>query len=325
MNLVEKNEHLYFEKIHKIDAKLNKDCLEDSKIKLMILKENPEYNKFFTNFLEWDKKSRGKKGRVWPRGSFNFFGLAGIRFFLPHHIFYKYDEIIDLINPKKDISTVSEKLIAAVLPRLFYDHSVELIEFDELKTSKRHIFHEANWIRTMYSGDQLEPWERIYKIDLRKGKTHILKEFDGILKKTYLKNENWNPYNKEIKRNRSEVLKQLKVWKEYKKTENFPEIAEKLKIPLSTVRDQYCRAHLLITGKVYDLTSKYTNDEKELEANMLCEKCPHNFKCYIEIYDKKSKKKTMTQDYCNDYKKIVGKTPSVKTIGFNENIDYDDK
>lgn len=294
-----------------------RENLKQSELKLALLKRNPEYQKFFSAFLDSYKKHREAHDGVWPGKDFAKFGLVGLRFLINHPA-YRHDEIIDLVNPQKDINTASKKLVTDILPRLFYDHAVELIEVGKI----RH-FEEGGHLRPIWIVNErgLKPWERIYKVDLSKKRTQILKEFEGYLERAYLKNaedSTWSPNNK---RDRKEAWFQLKVWdlwyeagrKPWQRT--FRAISKEVGRKESTVKSQWYRAYELINGKPYDPISKYRTEEKRAEADKFCAQCPWGMKCY---------KKTGDWIPCSDYVRMAGKEVfSGKIVAFDEKILYE--
>lgn len=223
-----------------------RENLEQSKLKLARLKENFEYQIFFNDFFECDNKHRKAGDGVWPGLGFDRFGLVGLRFCM-HNPFYKYDEIIDLVNPQKDISACSNNLVAAILPRLFYDPAVKLIEVGEI----RHCEGGSQPIRTINERG-LKPWERIYKVDLRKKKKQIMQEFEGYLDRAYFRNSeesNWTPDNS---REREEESRHLAVWKLRRKRKSFSGIAKDQNITKDAAKKSFYRAFEMICGNKFD-------------------------------------------------------------------------
>lgn len=244
---------------------------ETSKLKLALLKENFEYRDFFIEFLKSDKKHREDNDGIWPVKDFKRFGLVGLRFFMGDST-WKYDEMIDLINPQKDVRTLSDKSIANILPQLFYDHAIEQIEIGKLS----HI--EGGYHRSIGIVNQegLKPWERLYKVDLRKKKTQIIKEFKGYLDRTYLINPEiltWFPNNK---RERKETWVHLKVWQLRRERKTFLEISKALKITQEVAKKSFYRAYELTQRRKYypEAFRKEIWYVKKTGIKQTCDTCP---------------------------------------------------
>lgn len=293
-----------------------RENLEQSKLRLALLKRNFEYQKFFSAFLDCYKEHRKVHDGVWPGKDFAKFGLVCLRFFVGHP---QYREIIDLVNPQKDISACSNNLVADVLPRLFYDHAVELIEVGKIS----HLEEGGTLSRIWVVNERgLKPWERLYKVNLSKKKTQIMKEFEGYLERAYLKNAEDSTWSPNRKRNRDEAWVQLEVWdlwsdagrKPWQRT--FRAISREVGRKESTVKSQWYRAYELINGEPYDPISKYSTEEKRAEADQLCAQCPSGMTCY---------KKTGDWIPCSDYVRMAGKGVfSGKMVAFDEKILYGD-
>lgn len=243
------------------------EIIEEAKLRLALLKENFEYQGYFTQFLEWDKKSL--KG-VWPGLGFNKFGLIGLRYYI-HHPLYKYDKIMDLINPQKDSNMFPEKY-KNLLPKLFYDPAVSLIEIGETKIDSvaEGVFMP---VRVVFKKG-LKPYERLYKVDLSKKKVQIMKEFkryiDGALSEDNEKD--WIPYKK---RNRKETWVHLNVWSLRKQRKSFSEISDSLCITIDAAKKSFYRAYELTQGKRYD--PEFLRKEiwcvKKTDIKKTCDNC----------------------------------------------------
>ena len=142
------------------------DDLEWSKLKLALIKENFAYREFFEQFKEYELQS--ERG-VWPGFEFSNFGLVGLRYFVGHP---QYRAIRDLCDPLKDISAFPEELIESVLPRLFYQNAVKQLVVKSHPVKVEFEGYSSQPIENI-SRKGLNPYERIYKIDLRKKKSQI--------------------------------------------------------------------------------------------------------------------------------------------------------
>jgi len=245
--------------------------IEDFKLRLEFLKENFEYQDFFEKFLQAEKELKGTG--VWPGLGFALFGLHGFRYYSSHNIF-RYEEILDMINPEKDTNDIPEKYIK-LLPRLFYEPAVSLIEPKGTKNS--HLIDDVTMggcLEVYRHGQSLEIWERMYKVDLRKKRQQIKKEFESYLDRA-LKN-----YPEDNTRQRAEGWKQLEVWRLRKEKIDFPEIAKTLNCKIDTAKKRFYRACERSQGKPYDpeiLQSLWVVKKSNLQQP--CDVCPKRNTC----------------------------------------------
>ena len=277
--------------------------VEEAKLRLALLKENFEYRDFFSQFLDWDK--RRKDTGVWPGLGFDKFGLTGLRRLI-HHPSYSYDKIIELINPQVETCTTPDALTKRILPRLFYEHAVEVIEmmgteFLEIEhgrirpisailhvgrkpdSQKLSALFEAGfkpfWEKMYKIKSRLKPWERIYKVDLTKKKSQILEEF-----KTYLEaalensgNSDWAPYKK---RQREEAWIHLAIWKLRRQRKHFSEIATELDVTIDAAKKSFYRAYELTQGRRYDRERfKGSQEVRKTDIKRICDTCPQRESC----------------------------------------------
>jgi hypothetical protein len=249
--------------------------LSNAELRLALLKENFEYQDFFVKFLKWEKEAPAGH---WPGLGFNDFGLFGLRFLrgLPPSL-SSYEKALDLINPQKEIF-FPEEFIAKMLPKLFFDPAIEMIE---IKGSNPSNFEESRVIKPIEAIERLglKPWERIYKVDLRKKKTQIMIEFERCLDNAYLNNLKIL-YNK---RDRSETLIHLEVWKLRKKRKNFSQIAKALNITLDAAKKSFYRAYELTQGKSYnpEVLKKEVWRVKKTDIKQTCDTCSKRNECEI--------------------------------------------
>lgn len=248
--------------------------IEEAKLRIALLKENFEYQNFFIQFLEADKNSI--KG-VWPGLGFNKFGLTGLRFYIAHP-FYQYDLLMDLINPQKDQNALPLRYIN-LIPKLFHEPSVKLIE-----VGKRSYFEGGTSTPIWIINERgLNPWERLYQVDLTKNKSLIMKEF-----KQYIENaisnrtadSDWDSYKK---RSRSEAWIHLAVWKFRKERKLFSIISKELGITIDAAKKSFYRAYELTQGKKYDaeMLKKEIWRVKITDIAITCDACPKRKGCDV--------------------------------------------
>jgi hypothetical protein len=177
-----------------------------------------------------------------------------------------HNEILDLLDPQKDLKNLHSSLPAKraphleqdVLPRLFWGTPA----VREITLSGPI----ARWAKEEPQGSpyqRIEPFERIYLVDLRKGMTQLRKEFERHIKKQLdIKNktsdlETESAYGYKLwqvddKRFRDEGWNQLKVWKLRSLPKSFPEIAAILRITEDLAKKRFRKAFELVLGKKYD-------------------------------------------------------------------------
>lgn len=251
--------------------------IEETKIRLAVLKENFEYQDFFDQFMKWIKNAG--KG-VWPGLGFNKYGLFGLRYLIVSPA-YKRDQVYELINPRTEIESFPEKMLRNILPRLFYEPAVKLIE---VKGKKNFDFNELGAGIPMWVIDEkgLKSSERIYIVDLRKKKTEIMAEFEGYLDRAFLKDtkKDWMPYKK---RNRKETWRHLQIWRLRKQRKDFPEISRCLGITVDAAKKSFYRAYELTQGKRYDPEAlrKEIWCVKINEIKITCDTCPKRKGCDV--------------------------------------------
>lgn len=220
--------------------------IEETKIRLAVLKENFEYQDFFDQFMKWIKEA--DKG-VWPGLGFNKYGLFGLRYLIVSPA-YKRDQVYDLINPRTEIESFPEKMLRSILPRLFYEPAVKLIE---VKGKENYDLSELGTGIPMWVIDKkgLKSSERIYIVDLSRKKKEIMAEFEGYLDRAFSKDieKDWKPYKK---RNRKETWIHLQTWRLRRQRKDFLEIAKSLDITVDAAKKSFYRAYELTQGKKYD-------------------------------------------------------------------------
>ena len=245
-----------------------RENLETAKLKLALLKENFEYREWFDGFLEWHARTPADD-KVWPGGEFARFGLVGLRFLIGAP---QWRTTLDIINPHKGINTCSSAVVKNILPRLFYAHAVERIVVGKDCPPEGAVTRPIRAI----TDKGLKPGERLYKVDLTKKKTQIMREFEGYLDRAYL--ENVIP---DMTRDRAKGWGYLEIWNLRKKRKTFPEIARALNITPEAARKGFDRACEETQGKKYDheTLKKLLQGVRKTEIKQTCETCPKRKGC----------------------------------------------
>ena len=293
--------------------------IEEAKLRLALLKENFEYQDFFRRFLEMDKK-RNKSNSAWPGLDFNKFGLKSLRHYISHP-FYKYDKIIDLINPQKNSKIIPGEFADRILSRLFHDPAIVLVEVKGTEHRGLETFSSMPIAAINRTG--LKPWERIYKVNLTKKKSLIKKEFESYIEQACSKNaekSGWAPYEK---RNRKEVWIHLDVWKLRKKRKSFSEISKELDITIDAAKKSFYRAYELTQDKKYNPAALRTEvwRVKKDEIKQTCADCPQRKNCadlcpdvlrYIDQDTRALQEKNLSDDSDSYIDSLINK-PSKKS------------
>lgn len=223
---------------------MDKDRIDELKLRLELLKENFEYQDFFKKFVEMEKAA--PKGN-WPGLRFNDFGLTGIRFYIAHP-FYKREKIMALVNPATNIAEMPQKYIN-LLPRLFYEPSVSAVDIGSFSPAEMPDGGRC------VSGKEirLKSSERLFKVDLSQNRMKIEKDFRDYIKATLSANEGMEDGS----RKRAEGWRHLKVWRMRIEKKRFAEIARALSSPSDkftedAAKQSFYRAAELTQRKKYD-------------------------------------------------------------------------
>jgi hypothetical protein len=255
-----------------------KDDIEHATLRLELLKQNFEYRKFFEEFEAWVKQEEPRFGTV-PD-----FKKFGIRDFVPFPGYAKYSETKDICDPKKDIRDLPQDIVADIIPRLFYQNAVSCIQM------------KGQPVTTVFEGYRLEllqnvvaegsaPFERVYKVDLRKRKSQIMEELeryiDGAISKQEQSKDNYYAWKQDKSRYRKEAWNHLKVWKLRKDKKSFSEIAKTLSISLDVAKKSFYRAFELTQNKQYDPEALRRDVwlVQKSELRKTCETCELRHSC----------------------------------------------
>ncbi len=247
--------------------------VEEAKIRLAVLKENFEYQDFYDQFMQWIKET--PEG-VWPGLGFNRFGLFGLRYLIVSPA-YKREQIYELISPWSEIESLPEKMLKNILPRLFYEPAVILMELG----NENHLVEGKSSPIWIINERGLKSWERLYKVDLTRKKSLILKEFEGYIEQAFSNNtekSNWLPYKK---RNRKETWVHLQSWKLRRQRKNFSEISKILGVTIDAAKKSFYRAYELTQDKIYDpgFLKKEIWRVKKTAIKKTCDTCPDKKTC----------------------------------------------
>ncbi len=168
---------------------------DSAKLKLAILKENFQYRAFFKTLyedLEGLCPELAKPGEdlvIWhhrcqqlERDGIPFFGNAAELFGLNSYFLIEalndglsLPQVLQILDPRTDVSDLSEDKMQKVIPKLFTIKSVEKLNL---------VGKLAAWDfydKSLAGHRRMRPYERLVKIDLRQRKAKILKEFEKLI------------------------------------------------------------------------------------------------------------------------------------------------
>lgn len=194
-------------------------------------------------------------------------------------------------------------------------------EFDE--DNLRNILGDIVADKAAYVDDETLIWDHFInvRVNLNLPKKIILAEVSDLLDR-YKKKYKFNTDKRLILSDANEVFQ---VWDLYQQAGKqpsrvtFKDTARITGRPLSTVKDQWCKAYEMIYGEKYNPNAKYATEKKRADATRLCAKCPY-------LTAKGAKCQTSGNDWhpCAEYLKITGKEKNEKLIEYRDQIDYDE-
>lgn len=215
-----------------------------------------------------------------------------------HPIHIKYEEKQEMY--REQILKNAKHILNQII---FPYPSESLVITVNLNRSKESIMAEVEEIITDELNNYHEELNKVFLFDVNK-------KFVGTEQNDKKERMKWLSIVDEL----------LEVWDLYDQAGQqpvkitFKQIARKVNRPLSTVKDQWRTAYEKIYHIPYNPESKYVTEEKKINADQLCAKCPHGAKCY------------RGNDWfpCNDWLKIAGKERNIKFVEYCDNILYND-
>lgn len=293
---------------------IEKDRIENAKLKLAFLKRHPDYQASF--------KKLKRNFKIEDDGLLSndcediLFREMGFSIWAAPELSLAADEgaLLDILDPEKEIDGNQYKWL---LFFMFYFEGIEEIKRPDLQLFRENP-HSIN-------PKDLEDYERLLKVDLRKPKEFLLKEFKNFLDNTYTEKKNkvvrehiedripglsketiksWNAYQKrklksfkswepDNSRSRKEAWMQIKVWDLYgtelpqsdikKRKRGFKYVAWKLNITVDTARQAYRKAFERIYHEPYNLEAmqRVLSKIRQSEADLFgtCKNCPNFDTC----------------------------------------------
>lgn len=293
-----------------------RDEEEDALLRLALLKERADYRGWFTVALRKTVEAayarigeENAKGPGYIPDEETINALAAFKGELRHRFGIRGLTIppsltptawLDVLDPAVNVEEIPAKIRRAILPRLFYTPGVwEVVPKSvHLPCSNKH--PAEGWETT---SPECAPYERFWKIDLRKKRSQLLREFkarlDSVDAQRGMNPEAYEAWDQDRSRKREQAWQHLEVWKLRRERKGFIEIAKALrlktrtgKLATSTAKMRFYRAYELIEGHTYD-QEKYKLTHWNLRE---CATCP-------EHPDRGGKCKEL----CPDILELVGK------------------
>ena len=230
---------------------------KDERLRLAILKEKKAYRDF------WTKHSRETDMDAFNSGLWHF----GIR----PYTGTEQQRFLNLIDP------FSKEPLPGPLPFVVFRDvpSIVLIETKDIPIAE----HRVSTPRI-----ELEPSERLLKVDLARPRGELLEEFKLLLDKVdYLRTsediserskQNYSQWERDNSRLRAEAWQALEVWKLRREKMPFKDIAYKLKMSEAAAKKAFCRAYELIEEKPYKKDQFTRRAIPKSELKRTCDACP---------------------------------------------------
>lgn len=289
------------------------DKVKDAKLRLALLKENFEYRRFFEEHQDnistirslsprLNELTPDKDGdRYWEVSSqllsaqmplFRCFESFGINTYALRSPYRSFIENLDLLDPRKDLDEIPERILMALLQNLFHRPAIEQITLGNDDPEDGRVIKP---FEALQRRGGLKPYERLLKIDLRLKKSQLLKEFGHLIELIYAWREyseleqdqerldSYSTWEPDKTRHRKETWKQLKVWKLRKQRKNFQDIGKALNMTEDAAKKAFYVIYEKTQGKPYDPDKlrKEIWSVKKSELQRACDSCPDREVCTI--------------------------------------------
>ena len=275
------------EEIEKYIKKFKDDKRASAELRLALLKENfqfkgfyeklkadpysicPELRKPEESYEEYSSRTHlmQVKGKPFFGGYAEVFGVNDKFFLVVQEVaIIPTEEFLILLDPNKEINTVSSSELVQMLPLLFFSSGL------------------STPFQSTAVKSELQPYEKLITIDLRKRKTQLIEELtDFIDEQLNIHNAGvrlnldsaiiWKP--PENNRERKEAWGQLEVWKLRKQRKNFRWISRELRISEDLAKKRFYRAYELVQRESYDPDRYRKEGWKVRKSDLLriCDNC----------------------------------------------------
>jgi len=268
---------------------------DDALLRLAILKERADYRAYFAENIGKVKAahSRRKKGRVKAHppdeeteNTIRVFYDGMLRRFgiLPSSYAGRpIEEWASFFDPLTDAREAPEAVRREILPWLFYWPGVREVVSLTPPESVVTVIKGKGECPRIAEDAECEPYERLYKIDLRKKPAQLLQEFkaalDAVDARRKMVPAEYAAWKQDRSRKREEAWTHLEVWRLRRQVPkpSFPEIAGKLPITPAAAKQSFYRTYELIYGEPYDREEWV----KRLRgtAPRTCKECPQRDSC----------------------------------------------
>jgi len=299
----------------------------DDRLRLALLKESSLYRKFWDEYgdekvlsADHEKQEYCLKNPV-PKGELRCFvgapdpacpaAKVGFDFFVGLNSFdiafkgplptgEKMKTVLDILNPYQGE-------LPDNLPFYFHEYPpvAQLIDStgDPYDALKGKVTPEHHYIvPTDLAIRQLQPWQRLLRIDLSRSKKDIMKDVGWFLDRVAeLKKEpvgwsgNYALWQTDVSRARKEVWRDLEIWRMRRGTnkKTFPQISRTLRIKVDAAKKAFAHAYFLIEGHQYDPErfKQLYQKSRAKEVKLPCDGCqqisscdPKNYPCPDLIY-----------------------------------------
>jgi len=288
--------------------------LETAKLKLALLKENFDYQRFYERFRKdpdayisvspnpnKPDEHSDRPARAAPlftraqvtdkqlRYHATLYGMNPMIEIILWAIGWPFDEFMALLDPEKDVSEIGNEDLLLVLPLFFSSKGIRRC----LPGYNKQFYYGADFMEARHRSDvwtKLEPYEHVLIVDLRKHKAVLQEEFGEFVKQEqsyhkkisgrvspYVSDNTysmWEPDGRE----RKEAQDQLEVWKLRKQFYSFPSISMELGISEDLAKKRFYRAYELTQGEPYD-RERFKRKLDSLPPVKACDRCPDRDGC----------------------------------------------
>jgi hypothetical protein len=261
---------------------------DEALLRLAKLKERADYRAYFAENIGKVKTAHSRR---------RFHEEMRLRFgILPSSYAGRpFKEWASFFDPLTDAKAAPETVRREILPWLFYWPGVrEVVSLTPPKETVRVLKGKGECPRIVESAE-CEPYERLYKIDLRKKPAQLLQEFKAALAAVDARRKmvpaEYAAWKQDRSRKREEEWTHLEAWRLRRQVPkpSFPDIAKRLRITPAAAMKSFYRAYELIYEKPFDLEA-WKKDRAE-NPFKTCANCPQREGCTEpcpEIFEEKT-------------------------------------
>ena len=188
------------------------------------------------------------------------------------------EEWATFFDPLTDAKDAPEEVRRYILPWLFYWPGVREVVSLTPPESVVTVIRGKRECPRIVEDAECEPYQRLYKIDLRKKPAQMLQEFKAALDAEDARRKmvpaEYAAWKQDRTRKREQAWTHLEAWRLRRQVPipSFPEIAKRLRITPAAAKKSFYRAYELIYGKPFDLEA-WKKDRAE-NPFKICVNCP---------------------------------------------------